>query len=72
MHPRFRSLGSQHLGLDPGAVKPRLAADGKNAIGIEHPHLAPMRLVCDGAPELLFCDNETNAHGCGLRTPRVT
>jgi hypothetical protein len=46
----------------PGTAKPRLAADGNNAIGIEHPHLAPMRLVCDGAPELLFCDNESNAH----------
>jgi len=51
----------------PGTAKPRLAADGNKAVGIEHPHLAPMRLVCDGAPELLFCDNETNAHrlwGC--------
>jgi hypothetical protein len=51
----------------PGTAKPRLAAGGNNAIGIEHPHLPPMRLVCDGSPELLFCDNESNAHrlwGC--------
>src|SRR4029077_4536162 len=51
----------------PGTPKPRLAVNGKNAISVEHPHLAPMRLVCDGAPELLFCDNESNAHrlwGC--------
>ena len=26
-----------------------------------HPRLPAMRLVCDGAPELLFCENETNA-----------
>ena len=46
----------------PGAAKPRLAADGDNAIVVAHPNLAPMRLVCDGDPELLFCDNESNAH----------
>ena len=45
-----------------GAAKPRLAADGDNSISIEHPNLLPLRLVCDGAPELLFCDNESNAH----------
>ncbi len=45
----------------PGTPKPRLAADGDRAIGIEHPNLMPMRLICDGMPELLFCDNETNA-----------
>ncbi len=47
---------------NPGAAKPRLAADGDNAIDISHPNLPPLRLVCDGAPELLFCDNESNAH----------
>ena len=26
-----------------------------------HPHLPPLRLICDGAPELLFCENESNA-----------
>ena len=46
---------------NPGAVKPRLAADGDKSIAIAHPNLAPLRLVCDGAPELLFCDNESNA-----------
>ncbi len=44
----------------PGATKPRLAAEAEAAVGVEHPNLVPMRLVCDGAPELLFCDNETN------------
>src|SRR5206468_581237 len=45
---------------DGSAAKPLLAADGENAVDVEHPNLAPMRLVCDGRPELLFCDNESN------------
>src|SRR5579862_4601127 len=44
----------------PGAAKPRLAAEGNAAVAVEHPNLVPMRLVLDGAPELLFCDNDTN------------
>ena len=47
---------------NPGAARPLLRADGNNAIDIAHPNLPPLRLVCDGAPELLFCDNESNAH----------
>jgi hypothetical protein len=47
---------------NPGATKPHLTADGNNAIDVAHPNLPPLRLVCDGAPELLFCDNESNAH----------
>ena len=45
-----------------GAPKPRLTASGNAAVVVEHPNLLPMRLVCDGAPDLLFCDNETNSH----------
>jgi len=44
----------------PGSARPALAARGDNSIGVEHPLLAPMRLICDGMPELLFCENETN------------
>src|SRR5579862_2874240 len=46
----------------PDAARPQLAAAGDAAIVVEHPSLPPLRLVCDGAPELLFCDNDTNAH----------
>jgi hypothetical protein len=47
----------------PGtAAKPLFAADGNSAVDVEHPSLLPMRLVCDGKPELLFADNESNAH----------
>src|SRR5947208_3699282 len=38
---------------NPGPTKPLLAADGDNAIDVAHPNLPPLRLVCDGAPELL-------------------
>jgi hypothetical protein len=43
-------------------AKPRLAADGDAAVVAAHPQLPPMRLVCDGTCELLFCDNESNGH----------
>ncbi len=45
-----------------GVAKPHMAAESDRAVAVEHPSLTPMRLVCDGAPELLFCDNETNFH----------
>ena len=44
------------------AARPLLAAAGEAAIEAAHPNLQPLRLVCDGMPELLFCDNETNLH----------
>jgi hypothetical protein len=44
----------------PGVEKPVLRRDGDAEILATHPHLPAMRLICDGAPELLFCDNETN------------
>ena len=45
----------------PGAEKPVLRLDGASEILTTHPQLPPMRLICDGAPELLFCDNESNS-----------
>src|SRR6058998_3111766 len=40
--------------------KPRLARAGDGTIVAEHASLGRYRLVADGAPELLFTDNETN------------
>jgi hypothetical protein len=42
--------------------KPSLRDDaaGRPAIDVEHADLGRWRLECDGDPELLFCDNETN------------
>src|SRR6266851_2017998 len=45
----------------PGVEKPVLRRDGDAAIDIRHPLMPAMRLVREGAPELLFCDNDSNA-----------
>jgi hypothetical protein len=44
----------------PHAPKPLLRACEDGAVAVEHPQLPPLRLYCDGRPELLFCENETN------------
>ncbi len=44
----------------PNSMKPRILARGGNSISVDHPLLPPMRLLCDGAPEFLFCENDTN------------
>ena len=49
---------------DAGAPRPRLSAlpdtAGGAAIAAEHPTLGRYRLVAEGAPDLLFVENETN------------
>src|SRR5262249_50371726 len=49
---------------DPAAVRPRLRriGDVRNAVAIQlcHPYYGHRWLFCQGAPELLFTDNETN------------
>jgi hypothetical protein len=44
----------------PHVPKPLLRAGDDGAIAVAHPQLPPLRLYCDGRPELLFCENETN------------
>jgi hypothetical protein len=44
----------------PDADRPRLGARSDGSVDALHPLLAPRRLWLDGAPELLFCENETN------------
>ena len=48
-------------GLDD--YRPALSAtpDGR-AVAVRHRQLGELTLYCDQAPELLFCDNETNTH----------
>ncbi len=41
-------------------VRPMLSGLGDNIIGARHPKLGDFHLCCDGKPELIFCDNETN------------
>jgi hypothetical protein len=40
--------------------KPRLAAFSPGVVGAYHQHLGHYWLSCEGSPELLFCDNESN------------
>jgi hypothetical protein len=49
--------------MRPGSPRPALreaAADGARVIRAEHPDLGVMYLYGEGAPELLFTENETN------------
>ena len=47
-------------GLD-GETRPELRLEGAARIVTEHPFLGELELVADGEPEVLFCENETNA-----------
>jgi hypothetical protein len=42
--------------------KPSLRGSGPGAIQASHPELGEYELSCDGAPELLFTENESNTH----------
>jgi len=44
----------------PESMKPRILAREGSSVSVDHPLLPLMRLRCEGAPELLFCENETN------------
>jgi len=46
----------------PGVQKPLLRKVSGSEVVAIHPQLATMRLICDDAPELLFCENESNSH----------
>src|SRR5207247_1538280 len=45
----------------PEAKKPQLSPGKSGAVSVKHAELGDYTLSCDGKPELLFCDNETNA-----------
>ncbi|HEY1261074.1 MAG TPA: glucosidase, partial [Stellaceae bacterium] len=40
--------------------KPRLVARSGGVISIDHPDFPPLQLLCEGHPDFLFCENETN------------
>jgi hypothetical protein len=46
----------------PLPTKPSLAAESDDSIAIEHPGLPAMEMICEGAAELLFCENDTNTN----------
>jgi hypothetical protein len=45
----------------PGVARPALTVAGDQVVAVRHPELGVYWLHGDGAPALLFCDNETNA-----------
>src|ERR671923_1738305 len=45
---------------DPGAERPRLIAAGDRVIAAQHPTLGDRWLICEGAPELIFTENDTD------------
>ena len=44
----------------PDSMRPQLVARGDDSISVDHPHFPHLRLFCEGRPEFLFCENETN------------
>jgi hypothetical protein len=44
----------------PAQARPRLTKSGGNVICARHPELGQFTLTCDGCPEMLFTENETN------------
>jgi mannosylglycerate hydrolase MGH1-like protein len=54
----FRNTWSWAAGLP----KPAITLGDGTALAAEHPDLGHRMLVSSGAPEALFCENETNAH----------
>ncbi|MBV8777624.1 MAG: glucosidase, partial [Alphaproteobacteria bacterium] len=42
------------------AEKPVFSGHGDGSVTTFHPNMPAMRFTCDGAQELLFCDNDTN------------
>ncbi|CAH2598996.1 Glucosidase [Rhodovastum atsumiense] len=43
-----------------GCARPLLRAEGNGVVAATHPLLPSRHLLCEGAPRLLFCENETN------------
>jgi Glycosyl hydrolase family 63 C-terminal domain len=54
----------------PDSMRPLLIAREDHSISIDHPQLPELRLHCEGRPEFLFCQNETNIRRlCGIEAP---
>ncbi|MGH9054631.1 MAG: MGH1-like glycoside hydrolase domain-containing protein [Acidimicrobiales bacterium] len=47
---------------EPGSPRPSLRLNGPSDLVVDHPKIGDWRLAWDGAPEPLFCDNDTNLH----------
>ena len=51
------------------SIRPRLFSVRRQEIEVEHEHLPKMSLYCEGNPELLFCENESNPDKIGGMVP---
>jgi hypothetical protein len=45
----------------PGETKPELKLEGAARITTDHPFLGELEIVAEGNPDVVFCENETNA-----------
>jgi hypothetical protein len=45
----------------PCPLPPVLFGHNDGSVTTEHPYLPTMRFACDGSPDLLFCENDTNS-----------
>src|ERR1019366_2312726 len=70
----FRNTWSWGLDARVPQLADEILGDGKHTIRVSHFDMAERWLLCDGSPELLFTDNETNferVFGVGNRGPYV-
>jgi hypothetical protein len=70
----FRNTWSWDGDLDESSERPMLEKAGQDEIVAAHPVIGGYRLACEGAPNLLFTENETNAErlfGTANATPYV-
>ncbi|MFL5270162.1 MAG: MGH1-like glycoside hydrolase domain-containing protein [Stellaceae bacterium] len=44
----------------PDSMRPQFVAGADASVSVDHPQFPHLELYCDGQPEFLFCDNETN------------
>ncbi|MEO6036594.1 MAG: glucosidase [Verrucomicrobiota bacterium] len=45
----------------PNIPKPEISVTSKGTLTARHPEIGDFQFSCEGKPEFLFCDNETNA-----------
>jgi len=44
----------------PDSMRPLLVARADDSVSVDYPQFLHLRLFCEGRPEFLFCENETN------------
>ena len=44
----------------PDSKRPQIVARDDDSFSVDHPRLPPLHVICEGRPEFLFCQNDTN------------